>query len=447
MPRSRVIIFLILLIIALPPRLLWASEPVVWVDTSRWETVDVLVKDGYWKETEKKVWIDTSSPVIQGYWATGEHRVWVPRSVTVQYQEREWVDTSAWVDVNRWIDQPYMVWINSGYYKNVWVSSGYHHIITSDVWISSGYYVIHSYTEWETREDPGWAINKEYPIHGSGGYAVLKTRHERVWVDTSHFKTVKKKVWVDTSHWEVRYVDTSRWETRYKLVKVTDRIWVPGGYWRNVTRYKELPYGHWETRYGRHWVDTSYIQGQGYWHTFIVNEWIDTSYYDQQKVWITDGYYASPLKGTVTIEKTPRYVFTRWHKDGKGKEASMELRIRWKVDNEDLPEGEAKKEIIRINVYQDVIRYGGRGKEKVTIFNGSVKRSEEGFIDTVTRFEHSGSDESMLHIYLYSQTGQVGHVKISNPINGFRSINIKDDGAGPNHSIWLGGWSYETLYF
>jgi hypothetical protein len=153
------------------------------------------------------------------------------------------------------------------------------------------------------------------------------------------------------------------------------------------------------------------------------------------------------MHGEVTVEKSPKYVFTRWHKDSNGKEAGMSLKINWKVDNSFTGEGEIKRKISRIYIYEDVLRYNEKGIEKVTIFDGSVPPAEEGSIDVEARFDYAGTEESLIHIYLYADTGETGHVSFANPVNGFRSINISQDGTSTNPDSWLGGIVNETFKF
>jgi hypothetical protein len=443
MLKIKVILSLSIFLMIISPKPAMAENDLVWVDTSRWESQEVFVSDGYWQTVEKKIWVDASYEHTGGYWRVGEYKVWVPEDDYITHQGKAWVDTSGWVSTLSWVNEPYQVWVQKGHYVNVWVSSGYYKTVTKNIWISSGYWEY--YYVWETREDPGWGINKIDPVHGSGGYAVLVKKKN--WVNTSSWKTITEKVWVDTSHWQKRNVDTSGWETRYRMVRTVQRQWVSSGYWQDVTSQQKVSGGRWETRYGRHWVDTSQDISQGYWETIYVDEWVDTSRYIQQKKWIRDGYYSTPMRGMVIIEKDPRYVFTRWHKDKDGNEASMKLKISWRIDNSHNLEEEEDKEITMLKVYQDVVRYNDMGVDRVDIFSGKVNQSAEGSISTVTRFDHSGTEESTLYIYLYSQFGHVAYVKFQNPINGFISINLNDKNAASNREIWLGGSLYEILHF
>ncbi|MFZ3085668.1 MAG: hypothetical protein WA097_03360, partial [Candidatus Hydromicrobium sp.] len=180
-------------------------------------------------------------------------------------------------------------------------------------------------------------------------------------------------------------------------------------------------------------VDTSHWETSGYWK--------------DKDVWVEDGFYTSPLHGEVIVEKSPRYIFTRWHKDQNNEECSMELNVSWKVDNSNLSEGEEEKEIVRIYIYQDICRFNNKGVEKVTIFNGNVTPSVEGNISTITKFDYSGTEESILHIYLYAQNGESAHIYFSNPINGFRSINLMSEGSNSDANTWLGGNNYVKFEF
>ncbi|GAH14297.1 unnamed protein product, partial [marine sediment metagenome] len=64
-----------------------------------------------------------------------------------------------------------------------------------------------------------------------------------------------------------------------------------------------------------------------------------------------------------------------------------------------------------------------------------------------TKFEHSGSEDSILHIYLYGENGESAHIFFDNPINGYRSINIGLEGSSSDANTWLGGNSYGTIQF
>ena len=205
--------------------------------------------------------------------------------------------------------------------------------------------------------------------------------------------------------------------------------------------------GHWGIRSGSHWVDTSYTVSQCYWENYTTYTWVDTSYSETKKVWITSGYFADPIHGEIIVEKYPKYVFTKWHKDSEGEEASMSLKINWKVDNSLIGFGEEKRKINRIYIYEDVIRYNDKGIDKVIIYDGTFIAAEEGSLDFEVKFDYAGSEESLLHVYLYAENGETGHISFQNPINGFRSININQGGTETNPDVWLGGIVYEIFEF
>ena len=123
------------------------------------------------------------------------------------------------------------------------------------------------------------------------------------------------------------------------------------------------------------------------------------------------------------------------------------MKITWKIDNSKIVSEADKRKINKVYVYEDVARYNEKGIEKVILFDGSVQSAEEGSLSTDARFEHSGMQESILHIYLYAESKEVGHVSFENPINGFRSININRSGSDPSPDLWLGGITYKVFEF
>ena len=440
-------IFIFLLIELIFTKNIFAEEEKIWIDTSHWEIQTNFVSDGYWKANENKRWVDTSYKVNQGYWSYDSYQVWV--------------DTSHWVNSGYWITENHNIWVNSGYYKtntyNVWVksgytiykwvNSGYWSTYSYKVWVSSGYMAKVEYGYWEIVKEYGWSINRLYPVIGSAGHAQWRTKNYYYWVDTSHYETRYATRWIDTSHWESQYIDTSHWEQKQSTV------WVDTSHWETKQRlvWKDTSYyvieGHWETRTGKHWIDTSYIVNQGYWEYYITYTWIDTSHWETNKVWITSGYFANPMHGKIIVEKYPKYVFTKWHKDLSGNEASMNLKITWKIDNSDINLESEKRKINKIYIYEDVVRYNDKGVEKVIIFDGNVLSAEEGSVNADCKFEHAGSEESILHVYVYAERGEAGHISFANPINGFRSINISQDNSNSNPDSWLGGITYEVFEF
>ena len=429
------------------PNNIFAEEEKIWIDTSHWDIQTTFLPEGYWKSSVNTRWVDTSHIVNRGYWSQDNYQIWV--------------DTSHWQNNGYWANENYNIWvssgynavttyniyINSGYTSYNWVSSGYWNTYAYYIWISSGYFNIEKSGYWDIVEEYGWSINRQYPVIGSAGHAQWRVVYIYNWVDTSHYETRYSTSWVDSSHWETSYHNTSHWEQRQST------YWVDTSHWetRQRTVWKDTSFyiseGHWETRSGSHWVNTSYAVSQGYWENYTEFVWIDTSHNETKKVWITSGYFATPMHGEIIIEKQPKYVFTKWHKDSYGEEACMSLAVSWKVDNNGIILESEKRKIDRVYIYEDVSRYDNKGIDKVIIYEGSVDNSEEGSLETVVKFEYAGSEESMIHVYLYAEHGEVGHISFINPVNGFRSINIEKGGTNTNPDVWLGGIVYEIFEF
>lgn len=380
------------------------EEEKVWIDTSRWETKKVWVKDGYYKETIQKRWVDTSYTLKQGYWKTEEYYVWVSSVKLVPYTAFRYVDTSHYEKryryVKKWQSCNLTIYVGcTSYGWSVYsFASKYMGVVT----------IMYRGNKYKARKD----VIDYRPYRGGRVYAV-------------RYRCYQKEVTVR--------------EAYYVLVK--------SGYWQPYTAYRYVDDSRWEKRTRKVWVDTSHKVSQGYWEEYKVRTWVDTSRYEYTNVWVEDGYYTTPLYGEVTVEKNPKYVFTRWHKDKNGKEANMELKVIWKLDNSRLMPEEEEKKISYLYVYQDVIRYNNVGKDRVIIYKGNVTPSPEGSISTVTKFDYSGSEDSILHIYLYAQNGESAHIFFSNPVNGFRSINIGFGGTNSDANKWLGGNNYGKVKF
>ncbi|MGM0366695.1 MAG: hypothetical protein ACQEP5_09205 [Actinomycetota bacterium] len=399
------------------------SSEKTWIDTSYWDYRKVLVEDGYWDKynakrwvdrsyyvtKNEKVWVDTSYTVNQGYWKTENYSVWVESGYTHYYQAKKWVDTSHWETryrtVTKWI--PVNLTVYSGCSSYGWNTYSFAAKYAGTVAIryNGSRYLAYKY------------VIDYRPIYGGRVYAVKyhcyrkETRlvePYRVWVSSGYWKT-----YVDSYH-----VDTSHWETRAR------KVWVD-------TSYK-VKQGHWEYRPVR-----VLVKG-GYWEEYEDYRWVDTSYHEYRKVWVTDGYYAEPLKGGLVVRKEPKYIFTRWHKDREGREARMDLDIEWEAEN---------GEIGKIIVYQDVNRYGGQGTERVDIYHKEINPSSRGTISATVKYDHAGDEESMVHVFLYGTNNDVAHVYFSNPVNGYRSINLRSGGTNSNPDQWLGGNDFGEIKF
>ncbi len=376
----------------------------VWVDTSHWETKKVLVKDGYYEDVQKKRWVDTSYTVKDGYYATGQYRVWVEQKDIESYTASRYVDTSHYVTKYRYINKVKPV--------NFTVISG--------------------------TDNYGWSVY---------AFAAKTKGMQQV---SYRGSTYMANVYVIDYRparggriYAVKYVFI------YMLIKEKQYYmeWEKSGHWESYTAYRRVDNSHWETRTGRYWVDTSYKVNDGHWEDYNEKAWVDTSYYEFRNYWVDEGFYTEPLHGKLSVQKNPKYVFTRWHKDERGKECGMDLKISWELDNSMLAEGQEPIHITGIYIYEEVHRYRDRGIEEVLIYNGHVRASEEGDLETFSKFDFAGSDESILHIYLYAEDGQSVHAYFSNPVNGYRSINMTEKGTESGPERWLGGNEYGEISF
>jgi hypothetical protein len=381
-----------------------AENNLAWVDTSHWETKSVYVNDGYYKNIEKKRWVDTSYTVSGGYWETGQYRVWVKSSSVMPHTEYRYVDTSHWETTTSYVEVQKPV-----FFSVIFGTDSY-----------------------------GWSVYSFAAKFKGMKQVTYKGEKYLVNVYVIDYRPAR-----GGQVYAVKYV----FLIKFVKEKRVSSKWVSSGYWQPYTAYKTIDTSHWETRTGRHWVDTSYTVNSGYWENYTEKQWVDTGHYEDRRVWVSSGYYTEPLHGKVTVQKSPEYVFTKWHKDGSGKECGMELKVTWEIDNSELPEGEPEKKISKVYIYQETVRYKDRGNTTTVIKDSHMGPSASGQIESFSLFDYAGSDESILHIYLYALSGEVVHVYFSSPVNGFKSINIKYSGTSNSPEEFLGGNYYGEVIF
>ncbi len=375
-----------------------------WIDSSHWENKKVWIEDGYYKETLKREWINTTYTINNGYWKTEEYLVWVYSSTVMPYTANRWIDTSHWErrsrEVRKWISVNFVILIGTNSYG--WNAYSFAARPRGSVTI------IYRGNKYHARK---WVIDYR-PVYGGR-------------IKATKYLCYQKEI----------------------TTREYYNAWVSSGYWQPYTAYRTIDASHWETRTRNVWVNTSHDESYGYWNYYTQKEWIDSSHYEYEPVWVEDGFYSFSIHGEAVVQKDPKYIFTKWHKDSNGTESHMDLKISWEIDNSMVLEGEEEKEIVRVYVYEDIVRFNDQGTERVSIFNGNVTPSQEGSIETVTKFDHSGSEYSTVHVYLYSQNGESAHIYFSNPVNGFRSINIGDEGSDSDANKWMGGNNYGKVKF
>jgi len=376
----------------------------VWVDTSRWVNSTVWVNDGYYRDVVNRRWVDSSYIVSQGYWKTGEYKVWIESSRLEPYTTYRYVDTSHY----------------ESRYKDV------------DVLIPVNFTIIEGTTSY------GWSV-----------YSFAAKAQGLQQVTYKGEKYFAEKYVIDYKPSKGGRVYAVKWVFIRKYTKVRKYYseWVSSGYWQAYTAYRSVDQSHWETRTGKYWVDTSYKVEQGYWEAYKDREWVDTGHYENVKKWVADGYFTEPIHGEVVIEKNPKYVFTKWHKDSQGNDCFMDLKVSWKLFDPETGMTDTINKINRLYIYEEVFRYSEKGINKVEILNGEVSESSQGSVTAKVKFDYAGGTESILHIYLYSTIGASAHIYFSNPINGYRSINIKKEGTASDANKWLGGNDFGKVEF
>ncbi len=412
-PKVKTLITVLLILILIPITNLFGdewlgtnitNEEKIWNDTSHWEKKKIWIQDGYYTNVGKKEWIDTTKTVNQGYWRTEEYNVWIESSARIPYVARRWVSTSHWEQRYRYI--------------TTWVSAN----LTIYVGTSSYGWSVYSFA---SKRAADCIIN-----YGGNRYK-------------AHKRIIDYRPIYGGRVYAIRYVCYQK-EAR---VRQYYNVWVSSGFYQPYVAYRTINTSHWETRTRQIWVDASYNIQSGYWHYYTERKWVDTSHFEYQTVWVEGGFYTSPLHGELVVEKSPRYIFTKWHEDENGEGCHMDLKLSWVVDNSVLLVGEEEKEIVRIYVYQDVIRFKNRGTERVDILDENIAPSKNGSIETEVYYDHSGSEESMVHIYLYAQNGEGTHIYFSNPVNGYKSINLGSGGSNSDAVSWLGGQYFGKIEF
>lgn len=413
--RIKKIIFLavVILIVFIFPQSLFSDSwlkvdipesSLIWVDTSHWINSTVWINDGYYKDVVNRKWVDSSYVVSQGYWKTGEYKVWIESWRLDSYTAYKYVDTSHYE--TRYEDVETITPVN--------------------------------FTIIEGTTSYGWSV-----------YSFAAESHGLQLVTYNGEKYFAEKYVIDYKPSKGGRIYAVKWVYIRKYTKIRNYYseWVSSGYWQAYTAYRSVDQSHWETRTDRYWVDTSYKVERGYWEEYKNREWVDTSHYENVKKWVTDGYFIEPIHGEVIIEKNPKYVFTKWHKDSQGNDCCMDIKVSWKLFNPETGVPDTTNKIGRLYIYEEVCRYKDKGIDKVEIFNSQIPESFQGSVEATIKFDFAGNMESILHIYLYSTTGASAHVYFSNPVNGYRSINIKKEGTTSNANEWLGGNDFGKVEF
>jgi hypothetical protein len=289
-----------------------------------------------------------------------------------------------------------------------------------------------------------------------------KNLGDRTWVDTSHWETGSR--WVDTSHWETNWgwswissgywalVESGHNDYYYATMECWPTYWGVSGY--SITWWQEAWYCCWDwnwypMRYAYSWGyhdhrSNIYCPGAGWvgawwqWHDKSYWSWVDTSYWawvpqsvwvvsgywETYQQWVASGYYAEPLQATITVSKSPAYVFTRWHyltNNGRrhsagDEQAHLDLTVTFT----------ANKPISAYRVYANVERQDIDGMHySLSLKSGTYAVPlPSGTITARGEYDYGGLGTHFVQIT--ATDGSTATVYFDIPINSFRGVNINE---------------------
>jgi len=349
-----------------------------WIDNSYWQPYTAYRTVSYTKEVPytAKTWVDTS------YYTTKQ--VLVKQGYWKNYTAKTWVDTSHW---EYWTGYAWNSWekipsVRTGYYnRNIWSPA---------ITISRANRIVpyKKYVFW-TAYGGTWQYHRNW---------------YRIWNKAPHHN----------GNYVVGYYRKS-WDLyrRYRY-SYTGKSWVESGYWKNYTASK--------------WIDTSYyttkqvLVKQGYWKYYTAYRTV--SYTEKIPYtawrWVTDGNWVKGLTGSITLSKTPKYIFSAWHERENGETCDMRFTLNWDCD----------KRVTKVEAYHDTIRLKNKGTIKVHASKLDFKSGKKGSYKGRLEFPKAATSNSELHIILTADDGTTGHCYCKIPVNGFYGINIPERVTG-----------------
>ncbi len=288
--------------------------------------------------------------------------------VTTATQSQNWVDTSHWEDTTEWVDTSH--W--ETHMEDVWVESGYWNWVSDYYWtyslklLRSDIYVVYVSTE------------------GQLGWPYVRESGDRVYT------------------FDVVYIFEA--PARYRAEV-------------NAAIYEKVWYQEWYST--PVWVDTSH------WEQQQRSVWIESGNWESRKKWVESGYWAEPLHGTITVQKTPSYVFTKWHwltPDGMwhayiNERAHVRIIVSWN----------AEKPVDRTSHYAELARSDDLGSiDRITIASHDFLDGEmTGEMNTVTEYEHAGTAKHTFEFHAVD--GSVAKICFEIPVNGFNGANVDEN--------------------
>jgi len=167
-----------------------------------------------------------------------------------------------------------------------------------------------------------------------------------------------------------------------------------------------------------------------------------------------------PTYGTVSLNKEPNFVFTKWHKHDYDTPCKIALDFSWTAEN---------KTELKDNFFFN-IRYQEAGYElyplypenpyntmgeELSILGENVIYNDVGssYAQYQMEFEHAGTKDSFFYAQIITEEGNILEVIAHSPVNGYFGINISEvpEGVTPVNKIFKtsaksnGGISFDDV--
>jgi len=138
--------------------------------------------------------------------------------------------------------------------------------------------------------------------------------------------------------------------------------------------------------------------------------------------------------GTVSVSKTPTYVFTAWHRRPNGELADMKVDVSWSnfrkvIRYSDGTTSTVPVSVTKVEAYHVIERYDDKGQMYVWPVGtlGPVTLGSSGHIKQMWQYERAGKPGSMVYYLLRLDTGDTVEVTFEVPVNGFSTMSINPD--------------------